>query len=149
VHDVFRHVYESVQFAKLKLLARALDHAQLYEGGRLVISYLVKDDFAAVGAEEPYSEGIIDYLRSVEGSEMVALIREPPPRDDGPTHRISLRSSHDEIDVSAIARQAGGGGHTQAAGFSSERPIPEIVDFIRRGFAQATGGAVEDAAAGA
>ena len=148
VHDVFRHVYESVQFAKLKLLARALERAQLYEGGRLVVSYLLKDDFGAVGAEEPYSEGIIDYLRSVEGSEMVALIREPP-RDDGPARRISLRSSHDEIDVSAIARGAGGGGHPQAAGFSSEASIPEIVEFIRRGFVEASGGAVGDAAAGA
>jgi phosphoesterase RecJ-like protein len=148
VHDVFRHVYESVQFAKLKLLARALEHAELYEGGRLVISYLLRDDFAAVGAEEPYSEGIIDYLRSVEGSEMVALIREPP-RDDGPARRISLRSSHDEIDVSAIARSAGGGGHRQASGFSSEASIEEIADFIRQGFAEATGGAARDAAAGA
>ncbi|HEV2593319.1 MAG TPA: bifunctional oligoribonuclease/PAP phosphatase NrnA [Gaiellaceae bacterium] len=137
VHDVFRYVYESVQFAKLKLLARALDRAQVYEGGRLVISYLLKDDFEAVGAEEPYSEGIIDYLRAVERSEMVALIREPP-RDDGPTRRVSLRSSDDAIDVSAIARGSGGGGHTQAAGFSSELPIDEIVEFIRRGFADAT-----------
>jgi phosphoesterase RecJ-like protein len=148
VHAVFQQVYESVQFAKLKLLARALEHAELYDGGRLVISYLLRDDFSAVGAEEPYSEGIIDYLRSVEGSEMVALIREPP-RDDGPARRISLRSSHDEIDVSAIARSAGGGGHMQAAGFSSESSIEEIAAFIRRGFGAATGGAAGDAAEGA
>lgn len=133
VHGVFRHVYETVQFAKLKLLARALERAQLFEGGRLVVSYLLKDDFGAVGAEEPYSEGIIDHLRSVEGAEMVALIREPP-RNEGPARRISLRSSHDEVDVSAIARQAGGGGHRQAAGFSSEKSIAEIIDFLRRQF---------------
>lgn len=137
VHGIFQHVYETVQFAKLKLLARALDRAELYEGGRLVVSYLLKDDFGAVGAEEPYSEGIIDYLRAVEGSEMVALIREPP-RDDGPSRRISLRSSHDEVDVSAIARKAGGGGHRQAAGFSSEQPINEIIEFIRQEFVAAT-----------
>src|ERR671930_1552760 len=95
VHRIFQGVYESVQFAKLKLLARALERAQTYDGGRIVISYLRRGDFAEVGAEEPYSEGIIDYLRSVEGSEMVALIREPP-RDEGPPRRISLRSSHDE-----------------------------------------------------
>src|SRR4029077_5570749 len=71
VHDIFRHVYETVQFAKLKLLARALERAQLYEGGRIVVSYLLRDDFAQVGAEEPYSEGIIDSLRAVEDSEMV------------------------------------------------------------------------------
>jgi phosphoesterase RecJ-like protein len=137
VHDVFRHVYETVQFAKLKLLARALERAEIYEGGGLVVSYLLKDDFAQVGAEEPYSEGIIDHLRSVEGSEMVALIREPP-RNDGPARRISLRSSHDEVDVSAIARASGGGGHRQAAGFSSEASIDEIVDFLRRQYVQAT-----------
>jgi bifunctional oligoribonuclease and PAP phosphatase NrnA len=148
VHGVFRQVYETVQFAKLKLLARALDHAQLYEGGRLVISYLVRDDYGAVGAEEPYSEGIIDYLRSVEGSEMVALIREPP-RDDGPLRRVSLRSSHDEIDVSAIARQWGGGGHRQAAGFSADAPIEEIAESIRRAFVEATSGEAADAAASA
>ena len=139
VHGIFRHVYETVQFAKLKLLARALERAQLFEGGRLVVSYLLKDDFGDVGAEEPYSEGIIDYLRAVEGSEMVALIREPP-RNEGPSRRISLRSSHDEVDVSAIARASGGGGHRQAAGFSSERSISEIIDFIRREFAVATQG---------
>jgi bifunctional oligoribonuclease and PAP phosphatase NrnA len=64
---------------------------------------------------------------------MVALIREPP-RNEGPARRVSLRSSHDEVDVSAIARQAGGGGHRQAAGFSSEKSIAEIIDFLRRQF---------------
>jgi phosphoesterase RecJ-like protein len=137
VHGVFRHVYETVQFAKLKLLARALERARLFEGGRLVVSYLLKDDFSAVGAEEPYSEGIIDSLRAVEHSEMVALIREPP-RNEGPARRVSLRSSHDEVDVSAIARKVGGGGHRQAAGFSSELTIGEIVDFLHREFVLAT-----------
>jgi len=140
VHGIFQHVYETVQFSKLKLLARALERAQLFEGGGLVVSYLLKDDFGDVGAEEPYSEGIIDSLRAVEGSEMVALIREPP-RNEGPARRISLRSSHDEVDVSAIARKQGGGGHRQAAGFSSEKSIGEIVDFLRREFALVTDGA--------
>src|SRR5579862_1316216 len=137
VHGIFRQVYETVQFAKLKLLARALDRARLFEGGRLVVSYLLRGDFDEVGAEEPYSEGIIDYLRQVEGAEMVALIREPP-RDDGPAHRVSLRSSRDEVDVSAIARKAGGGGHRQAAGFSSDLPLGDVIDFIQREFVQAT-----------
>jgi bifunctional oligoribonuclease and PAP phosphatase NrnA len=137
LHGIFRNVWESVQFAKLKLLARALDRAQLYEGGRLLVSYLLRSDFVEVGAEEPYSEGIIDYLRQVAGTELVALIREPLSVE-GPTHRISLRSSKDEVDVSAIARQQGGGGHRQAAGFSSEQPLEEIVAFIRRAFVAAT-----------
>jgi bifunctional oligoribonuclease and PAP phosphatase NrnA len=136
VHRVFQGVYESVQFAKLKLLARALERAQIYEGGRIVVSFLLRTDFHEVGAAEPYSEGIIDYLRAVEGADMAVLIREPP-RAGGPTRRVSLRASVDELDVSAIARKSGGGGHRQAAGFSSEASIEEITDFVRREFAAA------------
>lgn len=136
LHRIFQGVYESVQFAKLKLLARALERAQVYEGGRLVVSYLLRDDFQEVGAAEPYSEGIIDYLRAVEGADMAVLIREPP-RSGGPLHRVSLRASHDELDVSAIARKSDGGGHRQAAGFSSEASMDEITDFVRREFAAA------------
>jgi bifunctional oligoribonuclease and PAP phosphatase NrnA len=148
VQGIFRHVYETVQFAKLKLLARALDRAQLFEGGRLLVSHLLRSDFEEVGAEEPYSEGIIDYLRQAEGAELVALIREPPS-DGGPKRRVSLRSSHDEVDVSALARRSGGGGHRQAAGFASEASVEEITEFIRRGFVEATDGAdAADAAAG-
>jgi phosphoesterase RecJ-like protein len=133
VHEVFQQVYESVAFAKLKLLARALERARVLEGGRIVASYLLRGDFADVGAAEPYSEGIIDYLRAVEGSELAALIREPP-RDDGPTRRVSLRASIDELDVSVIARSFGGGGHRQAAGFSSDRSVDEITELVRQGF---------------
>jgi bifunctional oligoribonuclease and PAP phosphatase NrnA len=141
LHRVFQGVYESVEFAKLKLLARALERAQIYEGGRLVVSHLLREDFLEVGAVEPYSEGIIDYLRAVEGSEMAVLIREPPTRG-GPKHRVSLRSRGDELDVSVIARKGGGGGHPQAAGFSSELPLDELIAFIRREFAAAVEAAV-------
>ena len=133
VHKVFQGVYESVQFAKLKLLARALERAAVYEGGGLVVSHLLRDDFGQVGAVEPYSEGIIDFLRAVEGADMAALIREPP-RGGSPARRISLRASHDELDVSAIARKAGGGGHRQAAGFSSDESVEAITAFIVREF---------------
>jgi len=133
IHRIFRGVYETVQFAKLKLLARALERAQIYDGGRLVVSYLVRSDFTDIGAAEAYSEGIIDSLRAVEGADMAALIREPP-RSDGPKRRISLRSSNDELDVSAITRKSGAGGHRQAAGFSSDDSVEEITEFIRREF---------------
>jgi phosphoesterase RecJ-like protein len=132
VHAVFQQVYESVEFAKLKLLARALERARVLEGGLIVVSHLVRTDFAEVGAAEPYSEGIIDYLRAVEGAELAALIREPPREDAA--RRISLRASIDELDVSAIARAFGGGGHRQAAGFQSEASIDEITELIRQGF---------------
>src|SRR5437764_1092127 len=133
VHAVFQQVFESVEFAKLKLQARALERAEVLEGGRIVVSYLLRTDFAEVGAPGSYSEGIIDYLRAVEGSELAVLIREPPQTED-PGKRVSLRSSVDELDVSAIAHRFGGGGHRQAAGFSTDLPREEIVEQIREGF---------------
>src|SRR5579885_1114804 len=133
IHAVFQEVYESVEFAKLKLLARALDRAEVLEGGRIVVSYLLRSDFAEVGAAEPYSEGIIDYLRAVEGAELAVLIREQLS-EGAPAHKGSLRSSIDELDVSAIARRFGGGGHRQAAGFASDLPLAEIVELVREGF---------------
>ena len=133
VHRVFQTVYENIAFAKLKLLARALEHARVYEGGRMIVSHLERSDFEAAGAEEPFSEGIIDFLRAVEGAEIAALIREPPTQN-GPLRRVSLRTRDQEIDVSAIARKSGGGGHPQAAGFSSESSVDEITEFLRREF---------------
>jgi phosphoesterase RecJ-like protein len=133
VHAVFQRVYESVEFAKLKLLARALGRAEVLEGGRIVVSHLLRTDFAEVGAAEPYSEGIIDYLRAVEGNELAVLIREQL-HGSPHAHKGSLRSSIDELDVSVIARSFGGGGHRQAAGFSSDAPLEEIVERIRLGF---------------
>ena len=127
VKQVFEHVYETVQLAKLKLLARALDRAQAYEGGRLIVSYLLRTDFAEVGAEEPYSEGIIDYLRQSEGAELVALIREPPT-GDGPPHRVSLRSQprrDRRLGDRAASRAAAATG--RRPGFSSEAGVDEIV----------------------
>ncbi|HEU0304129.1 MAG TPA: bifunctional oligoribonuclease/PAP phosphatase NrnA [Gaiellaceae bacterium] len=136
VHRVFQGIYESVEFAKLKLLARALERAEIHEGGRLVISHLERSDFSELGVGEEYAEGIIDYLRAVDGTDMAAVIREPPEPPDA-RRRVSLRASSDELDVSAIARKRGGGGHRQAAGFSSPESIEEIGAFLRAEFANA------------
>src|SRR5215204_4615052 len=143
VHRVFQGIYENVAFAKLKLIAKALEHARVFEGGRVIVSHLEREDFDAVGAEEPYSEGIIDYLRAVEGAEIAALIREPPTQN-GPTRRVSLRTTEEGLDVSAIARKSGGGGHRQAAGFSSESSVDEITDFIRREYLSQVDGTPRD-----
>ena len=86
---------------------------------------------------EEYAEGLIDDLRAVDGTDMAAIIREPPEPPDAKL-RVSMRASADELDVSAIARARGGGGHRQAAGFSSAETVEEIAKFIRTEFARAT-----------
>jgi phosphoesterase RecJ-like protein len=64
---------------------------------------------------------------------LAVLIREQLSHG-APTYKGSLRSSIDELDVSAIARRFGGGGHRQAAGFSTDLPLEETVEQIREGF---------------
>ncbi len=127
---IFQDVYESVELAKLRLLARTLDNIRIYDEGRLIISSLGRDDFAQAGAEEPAAEGIIDYLRAIAGTEMVSLIREPPLDGSLPPRKVSLRSTNAGINVSAIAREFGGGGHRQAAGFSTDRDVEDLVTAI-------------------
>jgi len=138
VSRVFVEVYESTPFPKLKLLARALERATELADGRIVVSELRREDFDAAGAEEPYSEGIIDHLRAVDGAELVALVRELP---DGASaaRKGSLRSHPDGVDVSAIARTFGGGGHKRAAGFSTDLPMDEVTSRIVDAFLTANG----------
>jgi bifunctional oligoribonuclease and PAP phosphatase NrnA len=140
VKRVFENVYENAPFPKLKLLGKALDRARRYEDDRVVVSYLLRADFGEAEAAEPYSEGVIDYLRAIDGVELAVLLREPPV--DGAARKGSLRSSVETLDVSAIARTFGGGGHRQAAGFSSELPIDEITATVVAAYAaQRNGGA--------
>ena len=72
---------------------------------------------------------MIDHLRAIEGVEVAAFIRETA---DGPRYKVSMRSAGGVVDVSRIARAAGGGGHTSAAGFSSDLDRDELIDMIER-----------------
>jgi len=138
VHETYRRVYEGVPYGKLALLARGLAKVHRYDGGRLTVTELDADDFAASDAEESYSEGVIDHLRAVEGTAVAALIRERTGNnnDDGRARKVSLRASDERVDVSAIARAQGGGGHRQAAGFSTSLEWDELVAFLREEVAQ-------------
>ena len=138
VSKVFVEVYESTPLPKLRLVARALERATALVDGRVIVSELVRRDFEDAGADEPSSEGVIDHLRSAEGAELVALIRELP-NGASAARKGSLRSRPDGVDVSEIARGFGGGGHRRAAGFSTDLSMDEIVDRIVAAFVAADG----------
>ncbi len=129
VDDTYRRLYEHVPIEKLKLISRALDKIQIECDGRLVVTYVTAADYEASGAGEEMTEGIIDHLRSIDGAKVAALIRDQGSRGRA-ARKVSLRSSEGEVDVSAIARGNGGGGHKRAAGFSTDLELDELVDFI-------------------
>ncbi|HYJ20956.1 MAG TPA: DHHA1 domain-containing protein, partial [Solirubrobacterales bacterium] len=114
---------------KLRLVARALDGIQMHCDGRLVVSSITAADYAATGAGEEMTEGVIDHLRSIDGTKVAAVVRDLGNRGRA-ARKVSLRSSEGDVDVSAIARKNGGGGHKRAAGFSTDLELDELVEFL-------------------
>jgi phosphoesterase RecJ-like protein len=129
VDETYRRLYEHVPLEKLRLVSRALDGIQRYCGEKLVVAYVTAADYEASGAGEEMTEGIIDHLRSVDGSKVAVLIRDQGDRGRA-ARKVSLRSSGGDIDVSAMARLHGGGGHKRAAGFSTDLELAELVSFL-------------------
>ena len=132
VHSIFRRLYENVPFPKLELLGRVLSRIERHDGGRLTLSYIIRSDYEETGADENYSEGIVDHIRALEGTTVAALVREQLKEGREGVMKVSLRASKDEVDVSVIARKEGGGGHRQAAGFSTTRTLADLTEFLRR-----------------
>jgi bifunctional oligoribonuclease and PAP phosphatase NrnA len=130
VNETYRRLYERVPIEKLRLLARALENVERYDEGRVAITYISAGDYSATGAGEELTEGVIDFLRALEGAEVAVVVRD---KTDGgrSARKVSLRSSDGSVDVSAIARLHGGGGHRRAAGFGSDLSYPELVEFLR------------------
>jgi phosphoesterase RecJ-like protein len=131
VHEMYRRLYEGIPYGKLELLARALAKVERYDGGRLTITHLTVDDYAETGAAENFSEGVVDHLRSVEGTAVAALVRDLLGDGQEGRRKVSLRATDERVDVSAIARTQGGGGHRQAAGFGTDMEWAPLVEFLR------------------
>jgi bifunctional oligoribonuclease and PAP phosphatase NrnA len=126
---VYRQVYESTPLPKLLLLERALSNLEVRLGGALVVSWLGQDDFVQAGADEGHAEGIIDTLRQIQGVRVAALVREKTGKD-GVQSKASLRSTDGGIDVAQLAQGRGGGGHSRAAGFTTDEDVATVVAWI-------------------
>ena len=131
VHSVYRRLYEDLPFGRLQLLARALGRVSRHDDGALTVTYLTREDYEQTGSLETDSEGIVDHIRAVEGTAVAALVRDLLSDERAGVRKVSLRSTDGRVDVSRIARGHGGGGHRQAAGFSTELPVEELVERLR------------------
>jgi bifunctional oligoribonuclease and PAP phosphatase NrnA len=124
---MYRRVHEEQPVAKLALLAIALGQLHRYDNGQLALASLSAADFKRAHADDIHSEGIIDHLRSLQCTKVAVLSREVCTGE----RRVSLRASDHDVDVSLIARAQGGGGHRQAAGFSTTLPEHDMIEFLR------------------
>lgn len=129
VAAVYRQVYESVPLPKMMLLQCMISRMESRLGGALVVSWLGDADLKEAGAHEGHTEGLIDTLRCLKGARVAALARERK-RGAALEAKVSLRSTDGTVDVAELAHQRGGGGHTRAAGFTSNDTVTSILSWI-------------------
>jgi phosphoesterase RecJ-like protein len=120
-----RQLFEEHRFAYLKLVALALERAELDAERRFVATWITADELERFGVELEETEGLIDLVRRAAEADVSCVLKETA---DGT--RVSLRAVND-TDVAAIATTFGGGGHRAAAGFTSDRPVAEVLEAIR------------------
>jgi phosphoesterase RecJ-like protein len=125
---VARHVYDSNSMGRLRLFGAVLNAMQLDASGRIAILYLDDAMARAAGGTYEDTEGLINLPLTVKEIQAVVFFKHL----EGDQYRVSMRSKHD-IDVSAVAKAFGGGGHKNAAGCPAAGPIDGLQKlFVER-----------------
>ena len=109
--------FHTRSFKACKVQAALFQKTKLYEGG-IVLAAMSRGDFAKVGAAPEEAGGMVASLIEIEEAETAVVLREVEENKIN----ISFRSK-EKVDVAAIARQFGGGGHVRAAGCTLEEPL--------------------------
>ena len=137
VHGIYRCVYEDVPYGKLALLARGLANIHRFDDGRLTVTALSTQDFTESGRGGELLRGRDRLSALGAGNSGRGAVRDRMgDTDGGRPQKVSLRASDERVDVSRIAREQGGGGHRQAAGFSTAMTWDELVAFLREEVAE-------------
>lgn len=106
-------LYESQSLNKTRLFIKALGSMNIYFDGKLALVKISQEMLEEVNAKMEDSEGIVSFLRKIEGVEVACLLKELKEEDI----KVSIRSK-EYVDVSLLCEELGGGGHKRAAGCS-------------------------------
>ncbi|MBL9079858.1 MAG: DHH family phosphoesterase [Planctomycetes bacterium] len=129
---VFDSLYRRNHPDSVRLLADAMQRSRLLHGGRLAMVALDRAWMDRASAADFDTDIVLDPLRSIEGVEVVALLKE---RFDGAV-KASLRARRD-VDVQAIVAAFGGGGHKKAAGATMRMSLGAAESAIEQAVAAA------------
>ena len=121
----YKRLFATVPLRRIQLLRVALDSLEVDSDLPITWVTIPKSAMQDAGANAEDLEGVVDQARAVEGTEVGILFRETA---DGGT-KVSLRSNGD-VDVNAIARQFGGGGHVKASGAVLPLPLDKARDAV-------------------
>jgi phosphoesterase RecJ-like protein len=129
-----RTVYDSNNIGRLKLFGALLGAMAIDASGRIAILYLDHAMARAAGGSYEDTEGLINLPLTVKEIQAVVFFKQ----DDGDDYRVSMRSKGD-IDIGAVAKEFGGGGHKNAAGCTATGAI----EALRRTFVEKMGRAID------
>ncbi len=118
-------LYESQEEVRLRLLALALPTLRVSSCGLYASIAVTLDMYAATGAEESDTDRFINYPRSIRGVEVAIFFRQLSEN----RYKISFRSKGN-VDVGALARAMGGGGHHNAAGATVEGTLESVLGWV-------------------
>lgn len=123
--EVFRKVYENVRPEVLKLLGIVLERVRSRNG--FYWSYLEKSDFSSLNVSPSETENFIDYIRSIRGVKVAALLKSSD--ENSARWKVSMRS-RGSVNVQKLCAVFGGGGHPEASGCEIEGSREEVVERI-------------------
>ena len=104
-------LYESYPPERMKLLGMVLPSLETSSCGRYAAIFMDLDDLSQAGATIEHADGFVNYPRAIRGVEVALFFSQRASE----TYKVSFRS-RGLIDVGAISRHLGGGGHHNAAG---------------------------------
>jgi len=123
--ELYERIYENLSWERMTLLSLVLATLRSEGDGKIGWAQITRDMFEQSGATEEDTEGIIDVIRGISGTEVLLLFRETR---DGHV-KVNLRSKHD-VDVRALAARFDGGGHRRASGITSDQPLAVVVEEV-------------------
>lgn len=115
---VYQDLYHQGRPERLKLFGRAFEGMRIQGAGRYACLHLTRADLALCGANHDDMEGLVNKPLELRGVEVACLLYE---LEDGRI-KASLRS-RERVDVNAVCRMFGGGGHRLASGAKLDGPI--------------------------
>ncbi len=120
-HEIYERVYESRSPASMRLLGMSLVRMQLDLTSGLAWTVVDEAMVRGAGGSWEDTESIVSALRAIAGVQLAVLFRVEPGEV-----RVSLRS-RGGVRVNELAARFGGGGHAQAAGFTSTDPPERVI----------------------
>ncbi|MQN00634.1 MAG: bifunctional oligoribonuclease/PAP phosphatase NrnA [Lachnospiraceae bacterium] len=117
------HVFYERSEKQFRMLGVAINNAELFDGGKVIGSYVTLDQMKKYDAAPKNMEGVVSTLRSVSGV-VVAFFMYPTENGE---YKVSARGADDTVDLSKLAAEFGGGGHKRAAGFSLDGDDPKAM----------------------